>query len=369
VVLPRGYKIEALATNLDFPTGLAFMRTGSGRDDFRVLVVESGTGLPGRCNDNSLPAWGGKLSAGNPLTPDLLVLDRSGRSSAARCSSPPPRNPAANTGYQPDGPAIGLAFANGTSGRLFASDSNQGVRGAPGTGNNTSRIMAVDLATAGCPPFITGLPTGDHPTEMLQGKDGFLYWSQGSATNAGVTGHDNGGGGNQHDIACQAITLGNSVFPSGDGHSTSGYSNHGVERPGANVPAFEDATKPGMCTGAILRAKIDAQHPEQTIQPYSWGYRNPFGLAFAPRDHALQGNLFVTENGEDERGARPTNNSPDRLQLAQMNRNGTPDYHGWPDRFGDLDSTQAVFNPRAGPGTTSAARRRNRAASRPAWRP
>ena len=60
--------------------------------------------------------------------------------------------------------------------------------------------------------------------------------------------------------------------------------------------------------------------------------------------------MFVTENGEDERGARPTNNAPDRLHLAQQNPNGSPDYHGWPDRFGFLDSTQTVFNPVGGPG-------------------
>ncbi|TMC03536.1 MAG: hypothetical protein E6J41_27160 [Chloroflexi bacterium] len=350
VVLPRGYKIEAFATNLDFPTGLAFMRTGAGRNDFRVLVVESGTGLPGRCNSNEAPVWGGKLSATNPLTPDLLVLDRNGHAVRGPLFKPTSTDPATNTGYQPDGPAIGLAFANGTGGRLFASDSNQGARGAPGSGNNTSRIMSVDLATGKLSPFITGLPTGDHPTEMLQAHNGFLYWSQGSATNAGVTGHDNGAGGNQHDIACQPVTLSGNLFASGDGHLTSGYSNHGVARPGATVPAFENATQPGMCTGAVLRARIDAAHPEKTIQPFSWGYRNPFGIAFPPADHALQGNLFVTENGEDERGARPTNNSPDRLQVAQMNADGTPDYHGWPDRFGDLDSTQAVFNPQGGPG-------------------
>src|SRR5260370_1038025 len=63
-----------------------------------------------------------------------------------------------------------------------------------------------------------------------------------------------------------------------------------------------------------------------------------------------QGGLFASENGEDERGARPTNNSPDRLQLARQNPDGSPDYHGWPDRFGFLDSTQAVFNPQGGPG-------------------
>jgi hypothetical protein len=37
------------------------------------------------------------------------------------------------------------------------------------------------------------------------------------------------------------------------------------------------------------------------------------------------------------------------LHLAKQNHDGTPDYHGWPDRFGFLDSTQAVFNPVGGP--------------------
>jgi hypothetical protein len=59
--------------------------------------------------------------------------------------------------------------------------------------------------------------------------------------------------------------------------------------------------------------------------------------------------LFVTVNGEDERGARPTNNAPDRLELAHMNPDGSPDFHGWPDRFGDLASTQSVFDPQGGP--------------------
>src|SRR5256885_6401174 len=95
--------------------------------------------------------------------------------------------------------------------------------------------------------------------------------------------------------------------------------------------------------------------PRSTLFPYttlfrSWGYRNPFGLRFAPNDHALKGGLFVTENGEDERGARPSNNAPDRLQLARQVSKGRPDYHGWPDRFGFLDSTQAVFNPVGGTG-------------------
>jgi hypothetical protein len=229
---------------------------------------------------------------------------------------------------------------------LFVTDSNQGARGARGIGNNTSRIVTIDGAGV-VHPVIPGLPTGDHPTEQIVVKDGWIYWSQGSATNAGVTGHDNGAGGNQHDIACQQVKLSDALFDSGD-HKTSGYSNHGVQRPGAVVPAFEDATRHGMCTGAILRAQIN--NALNTIQPVAWGFRNPFGLRFSPDDHPLKGQLMVSENGEDERGARPVNNAPDRLAIARQNRDGSPEYHGWPDRFGFLDSTQAVFNPIGGPG-------------------
>jgi glucose/arabinose dehydrogenase len=90
---------------------------------------------------------------------------------------------------------------------------------------------------------------------------------------------------------------------------------------------------------------IGASDPASTVKPYSWGYRNPFGLRFSPLDHPLEGELMITENGEDERGARPTNNAPDRLAVARQNEDGTPDFHGWPDRFGFLDSIQRVFQP------------------------
>src|SRR4030095_9716166 len=162
----------------------------------------------------------------------------------------------------------------------------------------------------------------------------------------------------QQDIPCQDIVLSENLFPSGPctgtdcsaGVRTSGYSPHGVQRPGAHIPAFDSATGHGICDGAILRAKLNSGTPKSTIEPFSWGDRNPYGIRFAPNDHPLKGGLFVTENGEDERGARPTNNAPDRLALAQQNADGSPDYHGWPDRFGFLESTQALYNPIGGPG-------------------
>ena len=342
IIVPTGFKVSVFKAGLNGPTGIAF-RGDAKR--FEVFVLESGHGLPSQCNDDTSPIVGGQFSSANPFTPDILVFDQNGTLLRGPLGKPT----SGGGGFQPSGPAIDIAFEQGRKGgRLFATDSNQSIRG--GGQSNSSRIVTVDPDTGKVTPFITGLPTGDHPSEMFAFKDGWIYWSQGSTTNAGVVGHDNNNGANQQDIPCQQIKLSNNVFDSGDGHKTSGYSPHGKARPGATVEAFESATGRGICDGAILRAKLNAANPKATIEPFSWGYRNPYGLRFAPKNHTLQGNLFVTENGEDERGARPTNNAPDRLHLAKQNPDGSPDYHGWPDRFGFLDSTQAVFNPVGGPG-------------------
>ncbi len=350
IVVPNGYKVERFVSGLNFPTGIAFVGSPG---NFKALVIESGRGLPGRCNDpTTWPA--GEFDKSNPFTPDLLVFDNHGKP----VSGPLAKPTASGGGFQSNGPAIGLAFEHGSQGgTLFASDSGQGIRGARGP-NNSSRLLTVDPTTGAVTPFIVHLPTGDHPTENILIKDGFIYWAQGSATNSGVTGHDNGAveSGRQHDIPCQNVTLSGNGFDSGDGHITSGYSDHGVFAPGATRPAFfgaanDPATGNQMhaCTGAILRAQIHVADPAATIQPFSWGYRNPYAIRFAPTDHALNGKLLVGTDGEDERGARPTNGSPDRVDVAEMNPDGTPDFHGWPDRFGSLDSTQRVFEPQCGP--------------------
>ena len=85
------------------------------------------------------------------------------------------------------------------------------------------------------------------------------------------------------------------------------------------------------------------------IEPFSWGYRDGYALRFAPSEHLLAGGLLVGENGADDAGARPANNAPDSLHLARENPDGSPDYHGWPDRYGFLPTSQAVFNPTGGP--------------------
>jgi glucose/arabinose dehydrogenase len=341
IVVPDGFKVSIFATGLNFPTGIAFLGNSQ---KFEVYVLESGHGLPSKCNEQGSIS-GGEFSPNNPFTPDILVFTQSGGTPIRKLGKPT----AAGVGFQTAGPAVDIGFEHGfKGGRLFASDSNQATH-ASGQ-NNSSRIVTVDPQTGKVTAFITGLPTGDHPTEQFAFDGKWIYWSQGSTTNSGVVGRDNGGGTNQQDIPCQDITLSDNVFDSGGGKKTSGYSPFGVQRPGATVKAFESALHHGVCDGAILRAQLNAAHPENTIEPFSWGYRNGYAIRFAPEDHPLAGNLLVGEDGADERGARPSNNAPDSLQLARQNADGTPDYHGWPDRYGFLPSSQAVFNPVGGPG-------------------
>jgi glucose/arabinose dehydrogenase len=338
--VPKGFKVSVFAYGLNMPTGIAFLGNAN---RFQVFVLESGHGLPSLCNEQS--SWpGGVFDTANPFTPDILVFNQNGGTPIRKIGKPT----ATGGGFQPAGPAVDIAFERGfQGGRLFATDSNQATH-AQGQ-NNSSRIVTVDPMTGTVTPFITQLPTGDHPTEQLAFDSNWIYWSQGSTTNSGVVGLDNGGGNNQQDIPCQDITLSQNTFSSGGGIETSGYSPFGVPRPGAEIMAFDSAKHHGVCDGAILRARLNTANPTATIEPFSWGYRNGYAIRFAPNNHPLSGGLLVGEDGADERGARPSNNAPDALQLAKQNDDGTPDYHGWPDRFGFLAASQAVFNPIGGP--------------------
>jgi hypothetical protein len=339
--LPPGFTASVFAAGLNAPTGIAFLGNSS---SFQVYVLESGHGIPSVCNDET--AWpGGEFDINNPFTPDILVFNQSGKLIRGPLGKPT----SSGGGFQPSGPAVDIAFVNGLSGGpLFATDSNQATHA--GGNNNSSRIVTVNPMTGAVTPFITNLPTGDHPTEQLAFKGGWIYWSQGSTTNSGVVGLDNGGGTNQSDIPCQDITLSQNVFSSGGGVFTSGYSPFGVQQPGATIKAFFNSftgqVRQGVCDGAILRAPLNNAN---AIEPFSWGYRNPYAIRFPPDDHPLAGGILAGMDGADERGARPSNNAPDELHLGRQNPDGSPDYHGLFDRYGGLPTTQAVYNPVGGP--------------------
>jgi hypothetical protein len=342
--LPAGFTASVFVAGLNMPTGIAFLGTAS---SFQVYVQESGHGLPSVCNDET--AWpGGEFATNNPFTPDILVFNQNGKLIRGPLGKPT----STGGGFQPSGPAVDVAFVNGLSGgTLFATDSNQATHTHNGQ-NNSSRIVTVNPMTGVVTPFITQLPTGDHPTEQLAFKGGWIYWSQGSTTNSGVVGLDNGSGQNQSDIPCQDITLSQNVFISSLGPpevATSGYSPFGVQQPGATIPAFFNSftgqVRQGVCDGAVLRAQLS--NPSN-IQPFSWGYRNGYAIRFPPDDHPLAGGILVGMDGADERGARPSNNAPEELHLGRQNPDGSPDYHGLFDRYGGLPTTQRVYNPIGG---------------------
>src|SRR5262245_44577103 len=74
IVVPPGFRVSRFASGLNFPTGLAFRRTGG---TFEVYVLESGHGLPSRCKDQT--AFGSRdFDPTSPFTPDSLVFNQTG---------------------------------------------------------------------------------------------------------------------------------------------------------------------------------------------------------------------------------------------------------------------------------------------------
>jgi hypothetical protein len=332
IVVPDGFAVSVFASGLNFPTGIAF-RGNSER--FEVYVLESGVFPTSQCNDGV--AWQSKGLPGNPFTTDIRVFDQSAKLLRSLGKSPDASTETANAFSHKA--VVDIAFENGPGGgRLFATDN----------ASDGGRIVTVDPTTGKVVPLITKLPAG--PTGQLAFQGGWIYWGAGATSNSGVLSKSDGGPFGQPDIPCQDITLSQNVFDSGGGIFTSGYSLFGHTNPGETVPAFFNAgtgtARAGVCNGAILRARLDNA---RNIEPFSWGYRNGYAIRFAPYGHPLAGELLVGENGADDAGARPSNNAPDALHLARQNPNGTPDYHGWPDRFGFLPTSQAVFNPIGGP--------------------
>jgi len=76
IVVPPGFRVSVFASGLNFPTGIAFLLKGESKE-FEVFVLESGHGLPSRCNDQT--AFGaGDFDPANPFTPDILVFNQAG---------------------------------------------------------------------------------------------------------------------------------------------------------------------------------------------------------------------------------------------------------------------------------------------------
>jgi len=74
IVVPEGFTVSVFAQGLNMPTGIAFLGNSK---KFQVYVLESGHGLPSKCNEQE--SFGtGDFDPKNPFTPDIAVFDQSG---------------------------------------------------------------------------------------------------------------------------------------------------------------------------------------------------------------------------------------------------------------------------------------------------
>ena len=279
IALPDGYAIEAIATGLTFPTGVAFDEAGG------IYVVESGYSY-GEVTD----------------TPRLLRVEPGGGT----------RVIASGGG---NGPWNGVA---GHEGAFYVAE------GGAFEGGRILRVTPDGQIVA----IADSLPSmGDHHTNgPVVGQDGWIYFGQGTATNSAVVGEDNASFGwlerhpDFHDTPCRDVTLTGVNFESTDplngGETTTGaFSPFGT-------PTTEGQVVRGRvpCNGAILRVRPDGG----AIELVAWGLRNPFGLAFGP-----DARLYVTDNGYDERGSRKVFGSGDYLWRIEQGS-----WYGWPDFAG-----------------------------------
>jgi glucose/arabinose dehydrogenase len=283
VELPPGYSIELIAERLTFPTGITF---GPGNE---IYVVESG------------------YSYGEVFTrPRLLQLVDGG----------PPRELATGT----HGPWNGLSYHDGA---LFV---------AQGGAAEGGRIVRFDLdGDRVSEPRVLAdkLPSmGDHHTNgPVISPDGWVYFAQGTATNAGVVGTDAADFGwlarhpEVHDIPCKDITLSGLTWETPDprpGSAPNRKVTTGAYRAFGTAGARGEVIRGRVpCNGAVMRVRTSGG----PIELVAWGFRNPFGLAFDG-----SGVLHVTDNGYDVRGSRPVFGSADWLWRVEPGR-----WYGWPD--------------------------------------
>src|SRR5260370_11090861 len=149
IVVPSGFQVSVFARGLNAPTGIAFL---GNKNNFKVYVLESGHGIPSRCNEQG--SFGtGDFDPTNPFTPDVLVFDRFGNKIADPLFKPTGSGTTQTGGLQAAGPSVDIAFENGlVGGRLFATDSNQATNA--GGQNNSSRIVILNLSTGNLTPSL-----------------------------------------------------------------------------------------------------------------------------------------------------------------------------------------------------------------------
>jgi glucose/arabinose dehydrogenase len=193
---------------------------------------------------------------------------------------------------------------------------------------------------------LSSVDAGDHNNDhIIFGKDGKLYWGEGSATNSGVVGNDNGwskANPKFSDIPCKDVMLSGANWTTTDKNAVLSSDTSKTVVTGPFLP-FGTAATPGQvikgqlpCTSSILRANPDGSGLEMV----AWGFRNPYALQWTPDDHPLKGAMVVLQNGADVRGTRPIENDADDMFVVCNQC-----WYGWPDSFDEVPVEEPRFTP------------------------
>ena len=294
ISLPPGYRIEAVATGLTYPTGVVF------DDANRPHIIESGY------------AYGERYT-----TARLIRIEPDGKKKTIARGK--------------NQPWTGATFHQGA---FYVAQGGYPGRIVRITPDGSTSVIA------------DGIPSkGDHHTNgPVIGPDGWLYFGQGAITNSGVVGEDNALFGwliprpKLHDIPGRDVVLRGQNFRSGPVLPPVPAQ---VVTTGAFVP-FGTETRPGQ----VIRGSVPATAAIMRVRPtggpielVAWGIRNPFGLAFSP-----SGELFATDTTYDSRGSRPIENAPDAMWRI---RRGA--WYGFPDFAAGIPLTDPRFRPEGKP--------------------
>jgi glucose/arabinose dehydrogenase len=314
--VPPGYKVELVASELTYPTSIAFDDRGG------LYVAEAG------------------YAYGDPIAPAQIV--RIGRGGAKTVVA-----------SQLQGPITDILWHRGS---LYISH-----RGKISSLERNGKIR--DL--------VTGLPShGDHHNnQMSVGPDGWIYFGQGTVTNSGIVGLDNAipylwltMWPQLRDIPAKDVMLTRHTVLAPHVNNVAAKQGQLVslgpilgqflasvvapEHPGSLLartgpfqPFGESGARvvPGQikASGTILRMSPDGEQ----LEVYAWGLRNPFGVRWGPDGH-----LYASDNGFDDRGARPIANAPDVIWRIR------PDgWYGWPDYAAGIPVTDPRFRSPRGP--------------------
>lgn len=296
--LEDGYRLELVVDGLTYPTTVAFGPDGA------LYLAEAGYSY-------------------GPATaiPRVLRVVGPGRTE--------------EVARLPDGPVTGLVWHDGA---LFAWG-----------GRAPAELWRIDPANGEIETVVTGFPVwGHHLTGQLAvgPEDGRLYFSAGYPSNSGILDLDDYYQFGYlsifreaaRDIPCEGLELrlhgrnaetDNPFTVDPDDRALTGAFQRFGDRsePGQVVETGE----PPLCNGAVFSVNPDGTD----LQVVAQGWRNLYGLAFAP-----DGRLFGVDQGMDNSGSRPVRGDFDPLWVVEPGR-----WYGFPDFPSGFPIASGAFNP------------------------